>query len=232
MGLNQVEINKHLKNWNRLNHNQMDLYYIANSSNLTEQEKEFYMQSYDIAQKDRSIPYMDRLLPPGENIKNQTRLLGSNYKNYKYFVYRFLNADGNVLYVGKSTNLYNRMFGHFRTGHLHPDVYESVERIEYIVLNSQREMNSKEMYYIQEFNPTHNTVKNNHVAQVDELDEWINYDFVDELKAYIPFLKDLKEKQIAYRQLLLDLLEHRENEFMLKAEIDEQLNQKESLLFF
>lgn len=117
MQINNFEVRKKLRNWDRLPLYEMNLYYIANSDHLTEKEKQYYIKSLQLSKKDRSIKYEDRLLDPKVNHQNKLKLFGSNYDDYKFFVYRMLDAENNIIYIGKSTNLYNRLFGHFRSGH-------------------------------------------------------------------------------------------------------------------
>lgn len=63
-----------------------------------------------------------------------------------YYVYRFKNKEGRVIYVGKtSLPLATRFNQH---GHLPDKCYEQVERIEYTECNSAAETTVKEVFYI------------------------------------------------------------------------------------
>lgn len=62
-------------------------------------------------------------------------------KERKYYVYRFLNKDNIITYVGRTVNLYKRFLQH---DHL----TETVSKIEYIECESEAEMAWKEIYYI------------------------------------------------------------------------------------
>ena len=62
-------------------------------------------------------------------------------KERKYYVYRFLNKQNIIVYVGRTGNLYQRFLQH---EHLTNDI----ERIEYIECDSEAEMAWKEIYYI------------------------------------------------------------------------------------
>ena len=62
-------------------------------------------------------------------------------KERKYYVYRFLNKDNVITYVGRTVDLYKRFLQH---EHLTDDI----ERIEYIECDSEAEMAWKEIYYI------------------------------------------------------------------------------------
>ena len=54
----------------------------------------------------------------------------------KSYIYRFLDMNNTVLYVGKTVNLANRMKNHFsKKSHLaNTDLYNQVQRIEYYYL--------------------------------------------------------------------------------------------------
>lgn len=62
-------------------------------------------------------------------------------KERKYYVYRFLNNDNVIIYVGRTVDLYKRFLQH---DHLN----DNVSKIEYIECDSEAEMAWKEIYYI------------------------------------------------------------------------------------
>ena len=62
-------------------------------------------------------------------------------KERKYYVYRFLNKDNVITYVGRTDDLYKRFLQH---DHL----TDEVSKIEYIECDSEAEMAWKEVYYI------------------------------------------------------------------------------------
>lgn len=62
-------------------------------------------------------------------------------KERKYYVYRFLNKDNVITYVGRTVDLYKRFLQH---DHL----TDEVSKIEYIECDSEAEMAWKEVYYI------------------------------------------------------------------------------------
>ena len=76
----------------------------------------------------------------------------------KYYVYKFLNDDQEVLYVGKTTNLKDRIFRHFHSGHLSPECYSEVSYIRYIECKTDLEMTIKEIYFIDKYKPKYNSV--------------------------------------------------------------------------
>lgn len=78
--------------------------------------------------------------------------------NQKYYVYRFLNSEGICIYVGRTTNIYNRMEQHFgKNAHLPKQAYNEVSRIEYTILESEIAMVLLELYQINKYNCKYNT---------------------------------------------------------------------------
>lgn len=75
-----------------------------------------------------------------------------------YCVYRFLDKDDNILYVGKTSNIYTRMEQHFISkSTLQPYVYDKVVKIEYINCKDEQDMTEKEKYFISKYkNTIHN----------------------------------------------------------------------------
>jgi hypothetical protein len=73
----------------------------------------------------------------------------------KYYVYKFLDANDNVLYVGKTTKkLKYRLSGHY---HLPKDCYTKISSIEYCTLFSKIDMDLYELYYINKYKPQYNS---------------------------------------------------------------------------
>lgn len=77
--------------------------------------------------------------------------------NEKYYVYKFINNDGDCIYVGRTVNLHNRMNQHFSKGHLPKTAYKEVEKIEYTILDSEIAMVMCELYFINKYKPKYNT---------------------------------------------------------------------------
>ena len=66
-----------------------------------------------------------------------------------FYIYRFLDIIGNVIYVGKSKlTLEQRFRTHL---HLPKECYELVYKIEYIECSTESDMNIKEIYYINKY---------------------------------------------------------------------------------
>lgn len=96
-------------------------------------------------------------------------------------IYRFLNKDNEILYIGKSKNLKIRINNHFsKQGHLPKKCYEDVYKIEFMIIFSTLFMDLKEIYFINKYKPKYNENYNNEETTViipflDE-EKWNNYD--------------------------------------------------------
>ena len=75
----------------------------------------------------------------------------------KYYVYRFSNSNGDLLYIGKTIDLKQRMQKHFTSGHLEEAVYKQVKEVEYIELSSEVDQYMTEIYLINKFQPPFNS---------------------------------------------------------------------------
>lgn len=75
----------------------------------------------------------------------------------KYYVYRFLNKYEEVIYVGRTNNISNRIKQHLSSGHLPSDCYSLINKIEYIELETFTDILIYEIYYINKYLPIYNT---------------------------------------------------------------------------
>ena len=94
----------------------------------------------------------------------------------KNCVYRFLDKNNNIIYVGKAKNLKSRLNSH---NHLSEKCYDEIERIEYISFGNENDMDFAERYFIHKENPKYNKILsdkpiNLNVANLDIL-KWISY---------------------------------------------------------
>lgn len=88
-----------------------------------------------------------------------------------FYVYRFLNMDNKVLYVGRTHNLDQRFINHTH-------LTKHVEKIEYITCDTEIEMVIKEIYYI---NLYYNELSTN---ERDVYDKPTNFSFTDKWNLY------------------------------------------------
>lgn len=74
-----------------------------------------------------------------------------------YYVYRFIDKNENIIYIGKSNRIDLRIKEHFSNyGHLPKECYENTIRVECIEFSTKVEMDIKEIYYINKFKPEYN----------------------------------------------------------------------------
>lgn len=73
------------------------------------------------------------------------------------YVYRFLNEENQVIYVGKAKEIESRINSHFnKGGHLNKECYQETKKVEYIKTGGKTETEIKEKYYICKYKPKWN----------------------------------------------------------------------------
>lgn len=120
----------------------------------------------------------DRLMDQlGQAVSNYSKNKDIHYSKDGFYIYKFLDKENNVLYVGRTVNL----LGRFKDHHA---LTTDVVKIQYIKCNTYADSLWKEIYYI-------NLYKNNkmlnegdisHIDSVTEQDfrdEWINFDMLN-----------------------------------------------------
>ena len=93
-------------------------------------------------------------------------------ENLNFCCYRFINCNGEIIYVGRAKNLITRLGTH---DHLPEECYKQIERIEYCKFNSNDDLDLAEPYFIAKWKPK------------------FNQDFVN--KKYSFTLKEFEEKE-------------------------------------
>lgn len=87
----------------------------------------------------------------------------------KSYVYRFINSDEKIIYVGKTNNLDRRYVQHFnKKGHLPSECYNSVWKIEYIKTDTELNALLLETYYINKYRPQYNKLNKTYKATSTE----------------------------------------------------------------
>lgn len=92
------------------------------------------------------------------------------------YVYRFIDKDGKIIYIGKTINLASRFNVHFtKNGHLPARCYNETEKVFYSELSNNDEMSIYERYLINKYIPKYNTQFNNSSSFRFELPnlEWV-----------------------------------------------------------
>lgn len=74
----------------------------------------------------------------------------------KGYVYRFLNADEEIIYIGSCGDLFKRLRQHFEHGHLGDYCYNQVLYVDYAEFRSRTEAYMYEQYEIAEYQPEFN----------------------------------------------------------------------------
>jgi excinuclease UvrABC nuclease subunit len=129
----------------------------------------------------------------------------------KGYVYRFLNNQGDIIYVGKTNDMKRRMRQHFLRGHLPKECYKKTNEVQYIKFKSELESSIYEIYYINKFKPIFNKKDKFRTLDVPEIlkenHNWSKYNTVFTLnKACTPINNNEKFIQGAYCLLLYILV--------------------------
>lgn len=95
---------------------------------------------------------------------------------YKNCIYRFLNDNNEIIYIGKAKNLKQRLSSHT---HLPEGCYDEVKEIEFIMFDTEDDMDFAERYYIPKYNPIYNTIWSERkiTLSIPDLDNkhWLKY---------------------------------------------------------
>lgn len=114
----------------------------------------------------------------------------------KGYVYRFINMDNQTIYCGKTVNLENRMKKHFSPkSHLaNTNLYNEVQRIEYLTCKNEFEALQKELSYINYYKPKYNTAsKIKQLIDPPQGDNWKVYKIIKPM----PKEKEIQNNRIA-----------------------------------
>lgn len=132
-------------------------------------------------------------------------------------MYRFLNQEGEIIYVGKAKNLKNRLNNH---KHLPKHCYEERATIEYVAFETEDDMDFAERYYIPKYKPKYNYIyaERDLRVSVRELDKqkWELYESTDFFRKYNETIESLNEK-IERLKIKLEILNEEEG-WLLKSE--------------
>ena len=101
------------------------------------------------------------------------------------YIYRFLDINNDVIYVGKTAqSLDKRIAQHFTNGHLDPSCYKSIAKIEYQKYKTESDALVMETYYITKYNPRFNKLQKSRDLPTLDLDkqQWRTYKIYKEVK--------------------------------------------------
>ena len=121
----------------------------VNSMYVNDFEKAFLNARYELKNTEYEI-YR-------RNCNKEHEQIIKKYK-YGYYLYRFIDESNNIIYIGKTNRLLKRLIKeHFtEKGHLSQECYDKVVRIEILRLNSDSDMHTAELYFINKFKPEYN----------------------------------------------------------------------------
>ena len=109
----------------------------------------------------------------------QGKIVARNSHNEKYshVIYRFVDINGKVIYIGRAKHLENRLNSH---GHLPKECYREIESIHYTKFSTEDDLDIAEPYYISRFKPKYNKdfKSKRYSFKIDFLEnkKWKNYD--------------------------------------------------------
>lgn len=100
------------------------------------------------------------------------------------YVYRFIDTNNEIIYVGKTVNIDRRMSEHFGgKGHLDVTCYKSTARIEYMKFDTEVDSLIAETYFINLYRPRYNKLnKTNKVSKTTLIDIEPNFKLYKEFK--------------------------------------------------
>ena len=131
-----------------------------------------------------------------------------NNESKKYYVYRFLDKENKILYVGQTTNMNSRMKAHFI--YQRKEYADKIEKVEYKEYDYRNEMSIYEIYYINKFVPKYNADFNlnepmDYVKEDNK--EWNTYNHKELNEHGVMYIdsKDIKTEIKNYFNLPLNL---------------------------
>ena len=122
-------------------------------------------------------------------------------------IYKFLNKNNEVIYVGKAKTLKARLSAHC---HLSSKQYEEVENVKYTRFDNYNVLDFVEAYYIQRYKPKYNKTfnKSKEIYIIDKLDRkrWKYFNEIDfKKKSKYKKIDEIKEAEESKRwQKIID----------------------------
>lgn len=137
------------------------------------------------------------------------------------FVYRLIDENNEIVYVGKTESLPTRTNQHFsKNSHLYPKVKGSKLRLQYIAMASTSLMQIREIYYINLYKPRYNTIFMN-----DEPSIFIS-DFANDVWLdYVPSKEIAIQNKLGYfnefKKIKTIFKRKRNNKYYVYIEVEE-----------
>ena len=103
------------------------------------------------------------------------------------YIYKFLDYDNNIIYIGKTGNLERRMQQHFFNGHLDKSCYENVNKIFFFKVDGKTNTDIMETFLINKYHPKYNEEKQfNEILELHE-NEFLDYEEPEWERLYFEF---------------------------------------------
>ena len=125
-------------------------------------------------------------------------------------IYKFINKEGVVIYVGQTKNIKERLMSHLRSNFICEECYKNIEIVEYSVVNELYNPLYVERYFITKYTPIYN-----------------KKDYMKDFKKNIEF-ESMEWETIIYKDFLVDMLLGKKNK---KKERNHELNNSSDLAF-
>ena len=109
-------------------------------------------------------------------------------------IYRFLNKDNEIIYIGKAKKLKQRLKAH---KHLPKECYKEIASIEFACFESECEIDIAERYLIPKYKPRYNVAMNNKAINLN-ISEFDNINWIN-LHEYYNKLNEQKKKKLKYK---------------------------------
>jgi predicted GIY-YIG superfamily endonuclease len=127
----------------------------------------------------------------------------------RYYVYRFLDSEDNVIYIGKTNNLKQRMNTHFSPmgGHLPYECYHYVKTIEFVEFVSEYKMSIYEIQLMYFYKCKYNSINTNEFDSIFSFPQlnWEIYGWVEESIGTYGFdITTKQESDELYNRLTVD----------------------------
>lgn len=136
------------------------------------------------------------------------------------YVYKFIDYQDNIIYIGKTNNLEKRMQQHFFRGHLDKECYNHVKQIFFMFVDGKTNVDMMETFLINKYHPKYNTEKQfNEILKLHNNDflsyeegEWLELYFVFRNNNIILSTKPIKPRyydtSLTYKDRCVELIEH------------------------
>lgn len=147
-----------------------------------------YYKTYKDLWKEKEWEVSEDILHEWENILIDNDLFDFNIPCLTYdftklktkrkpCVYRWLNKNGEILYIGKTEKLKSRTKTHLTTNDNHHKWIVDWDRVEYIEFNTYEEITIAEKYFISKEKPIGNTnLKNKNIKKYEGMFDSLNWE--------------------------------------------------------